>query len=473
MATLNHILDTGQQRRDSLWQLVDAINKPIATSSAPRAKTLRGLLVCLQRFGEKQLGFFLNGFTQDGALVEHPLYSAEYALDVTHNQIGYDLDVILRAYHHRTHRISPVGQAVTSMRQRLHDADLAAQQSLQPALDVGLLMQQSTAVTYYQKSPSIRVIPYAPVALIGIPFSAASEPRDYASIAHEVGHYVFWRRPKYSDGQIRDFNYLDRSRRILGAEPPTNELLGVIDPWLEEIFADLYGCLVAGPLAGFTMVEMARRLPGTRWFEDDGAHPPPALRSIVYQACLRLMAESATGDALERITDAMERMKTEQARWLGDIPDWLTVRLHNGQTANYIRLAEMLEEVVEKVLDPQSGMLGALLPQGDRPWPLWDTPPFDKMPAFSFSQPGETPPEPLDLRVIEKKGEFTVQLAESEWQAGSTGLPDEDWERARDGDSDARVSLKAAGLEPWWLAVLSAGFWTTEGPGAGNPHPPG
>lgn len=479
MASHANILNAGRRRKESLRQLIDAIDNPVSSSAAPRSPTFHALLVSLQRFGEKQLDFFLNGFQPGGSLQEQPLYSAEYALAVTHNQLGYDLDVILRAYHHRTHRISPVGQARTGMRVRLEEADLAAQKTLQPAYEQGLLPQRAVAITYYQKSPSVRMIPYAPAALVGIPFSAAGEPGDMAAIAHEVGHYVFWRRP--SDG--RDAtphpaqNFLERSRAILRAEPPANKTLELIDAWQEEIFADLYGCLVAGPMAGLTMLEMARQLPGPRWFEDDGEHPPPALRSIAYLACLRRMADSTQGEAHKRICAAIEQMQNAQDNWLGKIPDWMTLRLHTGRIVSYVRLRQMIEVVVERYLSSDAGMLGGLLPQGEQIPALWDESPFDRTGIEAESDWAQFPPPAADLRLIEKEGQPALKFADeaddSSWPAGESGPEKMAWEEARDDDDAAIHALTVDGWNPWWLAVLSAGFWTTEGPGPGNPQPPG
>lgn len=479
---LDDVLAAGETRKDALQNLFDAIAHPLLLSSAPRAKTLYAMLICLQHFGQKQLEFFLNGFGAEGLLDEHPLYSAEYALDVTHNQIGFDLDVILRAFHHRTHRVSPVSQAVTSMRKRLEHADLAAQAALQPAYDKGLLQQRATAITYYQKSPSVRAIPYAPVALIGIPFAAAAEPRDLASIAHEVGHFVFWRMPREDDSESQwpnkfgDQNYLMRSRRrLLGADPPRKVDLAVVDAWQEELFADIYGCLVAGPVAGLTMLEMVRRLPGTRWFEDDGEHPPPALRTIAYLATLERMASSAQGYALERICSAIEKLKAEQTHWLGSLPDWLTVHLRDRQVISVARLCEMVEGVVETYLAPDTGMLAGLLPHGEEVWPLWHEAPFNRAAQTVFSQDEsavELEALPADLRVTKQNGQITVKLEGEQdgWLAGATGQW-LDWEQAREKNTDAIGVIKERGWDPWWLAVLSGGYWTTKGPGAGNPQP--
>ena len=50
----------------------------------------------------------------------------------------------------------------------------------------------SVALTYLQKSYETRVIPYAEVCLIGIPFTSVRLTEDLLAIPHEVGHYVFW-----------------------------------------------------------------------------------------------------------------------------------------------------------------------------------------------------------------------------------------------------------------------------------------
>jgi hypothetical protein len=474
------VLTAGTHRKETLQRLIETVVEPILESATPRAQTLSALLLCLQHFGQMQLEFFLKGFSSGGSLGSHPLYSAEFAFDVTQNQIGYDLDVILRAYYHRTHPISDANQAVTSMQGRLIEADLVAHQALQPAYAHGLIDRPATAVTYYQKSTSMRVIPYAPVALIGIPFSAAGEPRDYASIAHEVGHYVFWSYPKplVTESVVRQRpvmgNHLQISRRALAAEPATRTALDLIDPWLEEIFADIYGCLVAGPLAGVSMLGLMRCLPATRWLEDDGEHPIPALRPHIYQATLRKMAESTQGAAHTRVCAAVEKIRQGQEDWLGVLPAWQTVRLRGGHLISLDRLRSVIDTVVEKLLSPPI-QLAELLPQGEQVGLLWNEAPFNQegLGATSQSLPATGGSTPADLYMSHVNGQRHVGLEgeQNTWSVGFSGPDLKDWEQARAAYEDVNSSLKDTGWDPWWLGVLSAGAWTIKEPGAGNPQP--
>ena len=68
--------------------------------------------------------------------------------------------------------------------------------------------------------------------------------------------------------------------------------------WAEEVFADIYSVLVAGPVAGVSIQAMLMgELPGVL-LQDDADHPLPALRPEIAVAVLRKLASegnTATG----------------------------------------------------------------------------------------------------------------------------------------------------------------------------------
>ena len=66
-----------------------------------------------------------------------------------------------------------------------------AQLALDVAFECKLLKEKCTAVTYFNKSPHIRVIPYAPVALIGIPMTSIHTQCLEAAAAYgKPGNYI-------------------------------------------------------------------------------------------------------------------------------------------------------------------------------------------------------------------------------------------------------------------------------------------
>ena len=234
--------------------------------------TLKNMLSCLQAFGEDQFRFFYDGF-KDGRLLPSMYHPAEHILSATLSQVSYDLSAIRQAADQRR---NPVLKAA------LDKADQLAQSSLNLAIDNDLL-KMGTVVTYFDKSPFIRVIPYAPVALIGIPYTALENSRDLLAIPHEVGHYVY----HHATG--------------LGAKLHTQI---PFDPpwynnWLEEIFADIYGCLVAGPVIGLDFQDILLDNASEQFTEDDGEHPIDAIRPFIYIKVLEALGFTNAVAALE------------------------------------------------------------------------------------------------------------------------------------------------------------------------------
>lgn len=247
-----------------------------------RQDTLVSLFASLQAFGQSQLEFFLDGISEDSSYrlepsLEHPW---EYALGVTLDQIGYDMDVITRAYYQRGKQ---VGNA-DALRQALTHADKLAHAALEPALGQQLVDSNATALTYFQKAVNVRLIPYAAVVMVGIPFSAVSSGRDLLMIPHEVGHYVF------REGRARAGRYA--AVRLAAAlynrtlQPPA-----WLMPWLEEIFADIYGCLIGGPVMALSSQDLVLQSTLTDFTIDDGDHPVAALRPEIYLTVLELMGD--------------------------------------------------------------------------------------------------------------------------------------------------------------------------------------
>lgn len=143
-------------------------------------------------------------------------------------------------------------------------------------------------VTYFQKAYTSAVIPYAPVGLIGIPYTATSEAYDLLAIPHEVGHYVY-RHGRKDDKPLE--RYL-REKVTKALEPyiiKTNAQVYFPDwclRWLEEIFADVYGCLVAGPLIAVNFQDLMFRKPFEDFKNVDDTHPLPLLRPGIYNKVL-------------------------------------------------------------------------------------------------------------------------------------------------------------------------------------------
>lgn len=254
---------------------------PEAEKQTPWQITIDTMLGSLHGFAEKQFNFFFNGFVQKTPyLATSPAYPAAYALRLTIDQIEYDLSVLRRA---RDQRLSGLNAAKELHTLRL--ADRLTYRALQPMfrlfLDKGRgkelrFLENTTALTYFKKSMSVRVIPYAPVAVVGIPQTCTDpdkNPQDFLAIPHEAGHYVFW-HAQHDKVPLRSLIQM-----ALPPEPAWRQA------WLEEIFSDVYGCLVAGPAIARDFQDLM--MDNKELFEDDGEHPIGALRPYVYSDTMR------------------------------------------------------------------------------------------------------------------------------------------------------------------------------------------
>ncbi|NJN55366.1 MAG: hypothetical protein HC804_11775 [Anaerolineae bacterium] len=171
---------------DSRWNaLAEAIQVTLTytppSGEVDRQNTIISLLRALKDFGDKQYRFFRNGFNSAQPwLMASTVFTAEYAVRQTLDQIAFDLVAIERARNQRIH-----GLTSAAARAALIKADILAYQALKPAI-AAKIIDNTSVLTYFQKAASVRVIPYANVALIGIP---------YTCIDADANVRDFWRFP--------------------------------------------------------------------------------------------------------------------------------------------------------------------------------------------------------------------------------------------------------------------------------------
>ncbi|MBK7897015.1 MAG: hypothetical protein IPJ90_19450 [Anaerolineaceae bacterium] len=266
-----------QNRMDALTAQLDATASQLANSPSPSNDALLALTQSLQTFGPDQFHFFMKGFTTNQLLPAMKL-PAEHVLRATLDQIAFDLTLIRRIYQQRQ---ETGGQAT------LTQADKLAQAGLDVAVQAGLL-PQTAVLTYFNKSANIRIIPYAPLALVGLPYTATHADLDFLAIPHEVGHYVYHHAPGLA--------------AHLHAHIPLYPEWA--NHWLEEIFADVYGTLVAGPVAGLSLQSLLRDNAQAQFVADDGEHPVDAVRPYIHSTVLRQLNNSKAADALDAAWEA-------------------------------------------------------------------------------------------------------------------------------------------------------------------------
>lgn len=235
--------------------------------------SLCALTESLLAFGQDQFDFFWQGFSK-GQLLPAMMLPQEHVFRATLDQVAFDMAIIQKIESQRQQ---------SDLQKTLGKADKLAQSALDVAVSSGL-MPQCGVLTYFNKSANIRLIPYAPLALIGVPFTAAAAPMDFLAIPHEVGHYVYHHAPGLA--------------AALHACIPLYP--NWINHWIEEIFADVYGALVAGPVIGLSFQEILLDNAQENFVIDDGSHPPDAIRPYGYCQALQHLGCTQAAEALDQ-----------------------------------------------------------------------------------------------------------------------------------------------------------------------------
>ncbi len=334
-------MESGQDYQiwENRWKALDETMKALAETyespDFPRHETCYHLVARLRAFATRQFYFFFYGFNhKNGSLKkafglptfqlrESEVFQPEYIYRATLDQVAHDIEVIQRAANARMPGSS------RTMRDTLEIADDFALRCLEPAIDAGLVKAETTVLTYFQKSASIRIIPYASVALIGIPFTSARFPlsdestialveynfvaRDLLATPHEVGHYVFRNGMYQGESVYKELNARieearnEKPKQYGTQEAPNN--WGVAKNWAEEIFADVYGCLSGGPATAASSQDLALQYYSKAEFTlDDGEHPAPILRPRIYA---KVVNQKGNGDLASNLLE----------RWKGRLKD--------------------------------------------------------------------------------------------------------------------------------------------------------
>jgi hypothetical protein len=266
---------------------------------------------------------------------------------------------------------------------QLKRADKLAWSALKPAVDDPNLNlhKDTTVMTYFQKGAFIRVIPYAPVALLAIPFTATEVPRDFLALPHEVGHYVY-RNARIDEDQaipqVLGKNRIDEDQtipQVLG-----KKLIELAEPsprwarrWKEEIFADVYGCLIGGPVTGLSFQDLSLQssrtpvvltpgeYPYGKFTEDDGVHPASVARPYVYTRVLGLIGFGKSARLLNEAWEALSPVK--------ETPTFSTRYSDTGGRENID--VQLAKDEAYKIIDA----IFKLLPTKDLSKSSWSTDP--------------------------------------------------------------------------------------------------
>jgi len=416
------------------WEILEGMLARVpANPDVARSETIRQLRDCLQAFGARQFAFLLDGFDpqrhERHILEPSADYPADFAFNTTLNQVFYDLDVLQDAVAGRN---GPDGQTLAT-------ADHLAQAALDRAIEAGFL-QETAVLTYFNKSAKIRVIPYAPLALVAVPHTAARVTRDFLAIPHEVGHYVF------RHGQLESYRLLSWLRRDAAGEP------NWLKRWLEEIFADVYGALIGGPVMALNFQDLLLDNSRERFLRDDGVHPVAGLRPYIYT---QVLAE--TGFA-----EAAAALNTRWEMWLErrGAPEFFICYAPEPDGTTAVTFASARARIEAAVANWLATLLKPLRAQSTPPWSKDSS--VDELYA-EFEALVAEPPRPLlaglraapddpDIVGVTRHNLDLFNLR----RKGATGM----WLDILVDTGRTQVALSPA----LWVQALAALGWNTEGP---------
>lgn len=445
----------------AMQQMIELVR---SDTHVARQSTLLSLLESLRAFGDSQMSFFLEGARPGSPLQLEPSpdYPWEYVFRTTLNQIGHDLDVMQRAYHQRQ-----PGPHKERLLDTLRKADLLAYRALEPAIKLGLL-ENTTVVTYFQKSTVVRIIPYAPTAFIGLPVSSVTSSRDLLAIPHEVGHYVY-RHGRMCGGKYRGSRFNAALADQFAHQPLW------LQNWLEEIFADIYSALIAGPVVALSFQEIVTDSPLADFLVDDGEHPIPALRPSIHTDTLDLMRYFAQAVPMLRESwqHRLDARRNPQTFSVGDPATKQVQELSIAKTSQLIK-DEIIKPLIDAHLEyvaptgkPYEGIWSRDLSRNVQVESLYNA--FDDF-ATKVMNSGETTPE-FTLITDENRQRWlhldprdpNSGIAASQRKVGATGL----WVDAIKAAVQAKQKFNVP--PDVWMALLDGSGWATEGPGA-NTH---
>lgn len=280
-----------QKRYVALKERIEELAQYLKNNNGvARVNELAKVVECLHLYVAGNFEFYIDGFGKQAynQLISSDNYSVDHIFRSLINQPFEDILIIEHIARQRIQ--APAGNREANI---LQTADTLAWDALQPALAAGLLPDCNTVITYFQKTGSIRIIPYAPIALIGIPYTVQRDYRDFLAIPHEIGHYVYRRAGWLSHDTYRSLRELItyhvelENRDPVNKRPlPTPTIPNYIQEWIEEIFADYYGCCIAGASIAVDFQDLQKQFSDKAFRQHDNEHPAPILRPRIYNKVL-------------------------------------------------------------------------------------------------------------------------------------------------------------------------------------------
>jgi hypothetical protein len=409
-----------QDRWQSLQEQLEQMAATYQQGPGPINSSLYALSKSLLAFGEDQFSFFWDGF-DSGQLLPSLGLPPEHVLRATLDQVAFDMGIIQRIHSQRRQ---------SGLQPAQDKADRLAQLALNAAVNSSLLPKCSV-LTYFNKSANIRLIPYAPMALIGIPFSAAKVSKDLLAIPHEVGHFVYHHAPGLA--------------AHLHATIPLYP--NWINRWIEELFADVFAAYVAGPVGGLSLQDLLLDNSQEKFVRNDGEHPPDAIRPYGFNQALRHLGETQIADALDELWE--QRLLTRH------YPHDFTP--HDSPVP--MKLTQARERITETAVIFLNYLEKKRQMTRPTPWSNGDNP--DTL-VEAFTTWANQPPPVNHTHLLTDGENVGIRLAgdrlENGRRLGSTNTW-RDWIK-----TESRQNVTMLIPAQAWAPVFTAGHWPVKGP---------
>ncbi len=176
-------------------------------------------------------------------------------------------------------------------------------------------------VAYMGPSTTLRHMPYSNISIASVPRETYLDMNETRmALGHEVGHHV-WRVTFFDNlddarfGQVRLGDYV---RRLVPQDRP--ELAQLLSPWLEEMYADVFGAYQLGQSFVESMTSSLKERVRSRadLLVNDGEHPIPYLRPF-----LRIRTLQIAGKSNQNIQDLLQDWREYTANFLKSNDDQL------------------------------------------------------------------------------------------------------------------------------------------------------
>ena len=213
---------------------------------------------------------------------------------------------------------------------------------------------QIIPITYFSKKIHIRQLPYTDqFILVGLTYDLASSIRDEAeqrkqesvpsfelmAIPHEVGHFLY-HHIHLADGAT----VASVSKEKFEDNPYYH--------WCEELFADIYGCVIAGPFAVLGLQALLATSDKERALLDNQEHPMAIFRPYFLSEMLRVLGKGKP----DRYAFAELAMYLD-ANWTAIVERWgfVTEGVVNGRPG-YIRLPGNKKDHFERGINIETAL---------------------------------------------------------------------------------------------------------------------